>query len=343
MGRRTRSHLSPNSCLEPRKGSPHLQDRAVEGACTVIVGIDVSKKRLDGHVHQTAERFAFDNQPAGHRQLIEKLKPLSPKLIVFEATGGFEAPAVAALSLAGLPVVVVNPRQVRDYAKATGRLAKTDALDAQIIAAFGEAVKPEIRPIADETARELEALIDRRRQIIEMITAEQNRMIHATVTVQRDLREHIAWLKKRLKGVDDELEAVIQASPVWREKENLLRSVPGIGAVVAHTLLAELPELGRLNRRKIAALVGVAPLNRDSGTMRGRRAIWGGRRQLRSTLYMAALVATRHNPAIRAFYQRLRASGKKAKVALTACIRKLLTILNSMVRTSQPWRESYGQ
>lgn len=307
------------------------------GAC---VGVDVSKDRLDVFVHSTRERVSVDNTDAGHRQLLEKLGTIHPKLVVLEATGGFEIPVVGVLSAGNLPVVVVNPRQVRDFARAKGTLAKTDALDAEILALFGEAVKPEVRPLADESSRELQALVARRRQLIEMLTAEKNRLRQAAGPVRGDIQAHIAWLECRLKDMDKGLSEIIQASPVWREKDDLLQSVPGIGPNTANALLAELPELGRLNRRQIAALVGVAPLNRDSGQMRGRRAIWGGRRHVRSALYMATLVAIRHNLVIRRFYQRLRAAGKGGKVALTACMRKLLTILNSMLKNQTTWQHA---
>jgi transposase len=303
----------------------------------IVVGVDVSKDTLDVFIHPAKEHAAFSNDLSGHAELRRKLGEGSPGLVVFEATGGYEVAVVAALAQAGLPVVVVNPRQVRDYAKATGRLAKTDMMDAEVLALFGEAVKPPIRPIMDEATRELESLIARRRQLLEMIGAESNRLELARGAVKSDVREHIEWLKKRLKGIDGDLERTVRQSPIWREKEDLLRSVPGIGSVTAKTLMAELPELGSLNRRQIAALVGVAPMNRDSGKMLGRRTIRGGRAALRSTLYMAALVATRHNPVIRAFYQRLRTSGKRAKVAITACMRKLITILNAMIKSRTAW------
>jgi transposase len=244
---------------------------------------------------------------------------------------------VAALGSAGLPVVVVNPRQVRDFAKATGKLAKTDAIDAEILALFAERVRPEIRELTTEAAQELEDLLSRRRQIREMIHAERNRLEHARGAVRKDVTEHIRYLEKRLGRVDSNLEQRIRESPFWRAKEDLLRSVPGIGPVVSRTLIAELPELGRLSRQEIAALVGVAPLNRDSGRWRGRRSTWGGRASVRAVLYMAAVVASRHNAAIRQFYLRLRVAGKPAKVALVACMRKLLVILNSMVRNGRPW------
>jgi len=330
--------LSPNSCLEPRKGSPHLQVRAEEGDLSVFIGIDVSKERLDACLMPSGELISVDNKPAGHGELRDKLAATSPKLIVLEATGGYEAAIVSVLAAAKLPVVVVNARQVRDFARAKGRLAKTDAIDAAILALFAEAIKPEIRPFATPELQKLEALVVRRRQLVEMITAEHNRTAQAKGDVLRHIEEHIAWLKNSLKDIDDDLDSAIQSSPVWKEKENLLLTVPGIGPATAKMLLAELPELGTLNRRQIAALVGVAPLNRDSGSMRGRRSIWGGRRAVRSGLYMAALVASRYNPAIKAFYKRLRASGKKAKVALTACIRKLLTILNAIMKTQEAWQ-----
>jgi len=305
-----------------------------------FVGVDVSKDRLDVFVHPTGESFGLDNTESGHRALVEKLSALGPKLVVLEATGGLEAPAAGALAVAGQPVVVINPRQVRDFARAKGRLAKTDRIDAEILALFGEAVKPEVRPLADPVARELQALVGRRRQIIEMLGAEKNRLKQAAGRVRKDIQAHIVWLEHRLEHLDQGLRQAVSDSPIWRAKEDLLRSVPGIGPVTCTTLLAELPELGRLNRKKIAALVGVAPLNRDSGTMRGRRCIWGGRRRVRCALYMATLAATRHNPVIRAFYQRLRAAGKRGKVALTACMRKLLTILNAMLKTGSAWQET---
>lgn len=307
----------------------------------VIVGIDVSKARLDAYVHPTAELLAMDNRPEGHQELLGRLRELKPSLIVLEATGGYEAPITAVLASAGLPVVVVNPRQVRDFAKATGKLAKTDAIDAAIIAHFGEAVKPEVRPVADPAAKKLDALVARRRQLVDMLTAERHRTLQAEDAVKRSLFEHIEWLEKRLGKMDDELLATVRESPVWREKDDLLQSVPGIGRAVSVTLLAELPELGRLNRRQIAALVGVAPFNRDSGTLKGTRHIRGGRKKVRSALYMAAMVAMRYNPVISAFYAKLRAAGKKGKVALTACMRKLLVILNTMLKTRTTWQPAY--
>jgi transposase len=258
--------------------------------------------------------------------------------VILEATGGFELPLVGALLAAGLPVTVVNPRQVRDFARATGQLAKTDAIDARVLAHFGEAVRPELRPLPNEATRELAALVARRRQLIEMLTAEKNRLRLAARAVRRDIEQHIRWLERRLSDLDGNLAQQVRSSPNWRARDDLLQSVPGIGPVSSVTLLAQLPELGRLNRKEIAALVGVAPLNRDSGTLRGRRRVWGGRRHVRATLYMATLVATRCNPTIRSFYTRLLAAGKPKKLALTASMRKLLITLNAMLRNNVPWQ-----
>ena len=259
------------------------------------------------------------------------------ELVVLEATGGYETAAVAALAEAGLPVVVANPRQVRDFARSTGKLTKTDRIDAELLALFAERVRPEVRPLPDAEAQEFTALLARRRQLLEMMVAEKNRLKVAPKPVAKDIRAHIEWLERRLKSVDSDLERRIKASPVWRAKEDLLRSVPGVGPVVSRTLIGELPELGQLNRQQIAALAGVAPLNRDSGTQRGKRMVWGGRRAVRVALYMAALTASQRNPTIRAFYQQLRDRGKPSKVALTACMRKLLVILNAMVRDGVQW------
>lgn len=303
-----------------------------------VVGIDVSKGRLDVYIHPSGERLALDNREPQHRELADKLRGVGCDLIVLEATGGFELPCVGVLAAAGLPVVVINPRQARDFARATGRMAKTDTIDAEVLALFGEAVKPELRPIPDAASQRLQAMVARRRQLVEMLTMERSRLLQADDGVRRNIEDHIFWLQNQLDDLDGDLGKTVKSSPVWREKENLLRSVPGIGAVTAQMLLAELPELGTLSRQKIAALVGVAPLNRDSGKMRGQRSVWGGRRHVRSALYMATLVATRFNPVIRVFYQRLRAAGKKAKVALTACMRKLLTILNAMLKSHTVWQ-----
>jgi len=305
----------------------------------MFIGIDVSKARLDVHVRPTGETFVVARDDEGLAALVARLEGLQPRLIVLEATGGLQLRASALLAAAGLPVAVVNPRQVRDFARATGRLAKTDALDAEAIARFAEAVQPEPRPLPDAETERLAGLIARRRQIVEMMTAEKNRRHQvSSPKLRASLDAHLEWLRKELERIDEDLDGAVRASPIWRAKEELLKSVPGIGDVVSRTLIAELPELGRLNRREIAALVGLAPFNRDSGSLRGRRTIWGGRAALRATLYMAALTAIRHNPAIAAFNARLRAAGKPPKLAITACMRKLLVILNAMVRDQKPWQ-----
>lgn len=306
----------------------------------MFIGIDVSKAELVASVYPTDQTWTTATTVDAIDQLVAALTACQPQLIVVEATGGYELPVVSACAAAGLPIAVVNPRQVRSFAHAIGRTAKTDAIDAALLALFGARVQPEVRPLPDEATRALAALVSRRRQLIEMLGAEQRRLAQATTgAVRRDLRNHIRWLERRLAEVDDDIGGAVQRSPVWRAQEDLLRSVPGIGPVVARTLLAELPELGRLDRRAIAALVGVAPFNRDSGQWRGRRMIWGGRRSIRAVLYMAALVASRRNPALARFYQRLRSLGKPAKVALVAVMRKLLTILNAMVRHQSPWSD----
>lgn len=304
---------------------------------SVFVGIDVSKAHLDVAVRPGEVEWRSPNTDAGVREVTDRLKWRAPSLIVLEATGGMEVPLVSALAIQGLPVVVVNPRQVRDFARSTGRLAKTDALDARVLAHFAEAVKPELRALPDEQAQRLSALLSRRRQISEMLTAERNRLLSADVPVSRRLKVHIRWLERELSGIDGDLDGSIKENPVWRVKDDILKSVPGIGPVVSFTLLSELPELGQLNRKQIAALAGVAPLNRDSGTLAGRRTVWGGRARVRAALYMAALVASRYNPVIRDFYTRLCAAGKPRKVALTACMRKLLLILNSMIKNEETW------
>jgi transposase len=304
----------------------------------VFVGIDVSKDTLDVAVRPEELVFRVANDEAGHRELVTRLRPLSVELVVMEATGGYQAGVATTLVVARLPVAVVNPRQVRDFARSMGQLAKTDALDAVMLARFAEMVRPEPRAPKDEETLELEALVTRRRQVVEMIGAETNRLQQTPKKLQPEIHDHIEWLKHRLKDLDREMKKRIKDSPVWREKEDLLRGVPGVGFVTAATLLCELPELGALGRKQIAALVGVAPLNRDSGQMRGRRTIWGGRASVRRTLYMAALSATTKNPTIQAFYKRLCAAGKPKKAALVACMRKLLVILNAMLRGSTSWR-----
>lgn len=305
----------------------------------IFVGIDVSKATLDVGVRPAGERESASNDESGIKPLIIRLRELKPVLIVVEATGGLERQLTRALVSAELAVVVVNPRQVRDFAKATGQLAKTDTIDAMVLARFAEAVRPAVRPLPDAALLELQALVGRRRQLTEMIVAERNRLSAASKTVTKRIDAHIRWLEAELGRADKDLDQSIRQSPVWQENEDLLRSVPGIGPVISRTLVAELPELGKLNRKQIAALVGVAPLNRDSGTLRGRRTIWGGRATVRATLYMAALVASRRNAVIRAFYQRLREAGKAPKLALVACMRKLLTILNAMIKHRTSWSE----
>ncbi len=303
----------------------------------MFIGIDVSKAVLDVAVHPSSEGWQAANDPGEIEALLDRLQALSPELIVVEATGGYENAGVAALGAEGLPIVVVNPRQVRDFAKATGKLAKTDRIDARILALFAERVRPEVRELKSEAAQALEALLARRRQILEMTQAERNRLEHARGAVRKDLLEPIRYLEKRLGKVDKELEERVQQSPLWKAKEDLLRSVPGVGPVVSRTLIAELPELGRLTHKEIASLVGVAPFSRDSGTLRGKRRVWGGRASVRAALYMAAVVGVRRNAALKRFYERLRSTGKPAKVARVACMRKLLTILNSMVRNCTRW------
>ena len=302
-----------------------------------FVGIDVARESLEIATRPTGERWHVGNDPDGISALVARLRALKPVLIVLEATGGLEVPLLAGLGSVGLPVVAVNPRQVRDFAKAVGKLAKTDALDAQVLAHFAEAVRPAVRPLPDAATRELSALVTRRRQLVEMLTAEENRRKTAPSAIRADIQEHIGWLRKRLQGVDRELGQAIRSSSLWREQEDVLRSVPGIGPVVSVTLLADLPELGTLGRKQIAALVGLAPLNRDSGMLRGKRTIWGGRSTVRAALYMAALVGSACNPVLRAVYTRLVAAGKTKKLALTACMHKLLTILNAMLKHHTTW------
>lgn len=305
----------------------------------VFVGIDVSKAVLDIAVVPTGEAWSVANSTEGMQELVSKLGEISPKLIVLEATGGLERRAVAALAGASLPVVAVNPRQVRDFAKAMGQLAKTDAIDAAVLARFADRIRPQIRPLRDEETQELEALVVRRRQVVDMITAEKNRLMAAppSARVRTAIGKTIKWLQKQLEDIDRDLDNSVKGSPIWREKDDLLQSVPGVGKVLSRTLLSLVPELGTLGKKQLAALVGVAPLNWDSGQQRGRRSVWGGRAHVRAVLYMSALVAARFNPVIRAFHARLIAAGKLPKVALVACMRKLLTILNAIVRDRTPW------
>ena len=305
----------------------------------IYVGIDVAKAQVDVAVRPTGQRWVVSFDETGVGELVSQMEDLSPALVLLEASGGLELPLVAALAAAALPVVVVNPRQVRDFARATGTLAKTDALDAAVLAHFAEAVRPPVRPLRDAETQALNALAARRHQVMIMLVSEKNRLSSATIAVRPRIEAHIAWLERELDDLDEGLRQTLRQSPVWREKEDLLRAVPGVGELLSLTLLAYLPELGTLDRRKIAALVGVAPFNRDSGTLRGKRTVWGGRARIRAVLYMGALVASRHNPVIRDFYQRLLAAGKPKKLALIACMRKLLVILNSMLKHGSPWRD----
>ena len=308
-------------------------------AAPVFVGIDVAKDRLDVHLRPSGEVLAVGHDGTGLTVLVERLAELAPALVVLEATGGFEVTVAAALGAAQLPLAVVNPRQIRDFARATGRLAKTDRLDAEAIARFAEAVQPAPRPLPSAAARALGELVARRRQLVEMITSEGQRRRQARdPRLARRLDAHVTWLQKELAALETDLDDAVRGTPAWRAAEDLLASVPGIGKTSARTLIAELPELGRLDRRKIAALVGVAPINRDSGSFRGRRMVMGGRASVRTALYMPTLTAIRRNPPLPAFYQRLIGRGRPAKVAITACMRKLLIILNAILRDQTPWQ-----
>lgn len=290
-----------------------------------FVGIDISKHQLDVAVTPTWDSISFANNEEGISFLLEFIRPFSPTLIVLEATGGLEISVVGILATGGLPVVVINPRQIRDFAKATGRLAKTDAIDAHVIARFAEAIRPEIRPLKTLEVQKLDTVNTRRRQIVEMLTAEKNRLGSAPQWIRKDIQSHIIWLEKRLARANNDLNKAIKKSPIWRETDDILQSTPGVGPVLSTSLLSDLPELGTLNRKQIAALVGVAPLNRDSGLFRGRRTVWGGRANIRAVLYMSTLAAVRCNPKIKDFYNRLFSAGKAHKVAMTACMRKFLT------------------
>lgn len=307
----------------------------------IFVGIDVSKAQLDVETRPTGEKESVANDKAGIKALVKRLVKLQPTLIVLEATGGYERQVAQAVVRGELPVVVVNPRQVRDFAKATGQLAKSDSIDAGVLAHFGEAVRPQLRSLPDEVTLELRALTARRRQVIEMIVAETNRLTMTSKAVGKRIDAHIRWLEQELERADQDLDRSIQQSPIWKENQELLLSTPSMGPVTSRTLIAELPELGTLDRKQISALAGLAPFTRDSGTLKGRRTIWGGRAPVRNALYMAALVATRRNSVIRVFYKRLRANGKLFKVALVACMRKLLTILNSMIKHKTRWSETF--
>jgi transposase len=320
-------------------------DPTTTAAARLFAGVDVSKDRLDvclrwsepeRHNEQEAFFVAYDD--SGIDALLSRLLEERTVLVVLEATGGFERTVVGALAAAGLPVVVVNPRQVRDFARATGRLAKTDRIDAAILARFAEAVRPAPKPLPDGEIRALQAIVARRRQLLGMIAAENNRLSSVPKPVAKRIKAHLRWLEKELSRTERDLEAAIENSPALGENEALLRSVPGVGPVLARTLLAGVPELGTLTHKRVAALVGVAPLNRDSGTLRGRRSVWGGRADVRAALYMGALVAASRNPVVKEFYERLLAAGKPKKVALVACMRKLLSILNAVLKHRTPWR-----
>lgn len=306
---------------------------------STFVGIDVAKDHLDVHIRPTDEAFRVSYDDAGLATLLTRLRAVLPTVIVLEATGGYEVTLAATLASAGLPVTVVNPRQIRQYARALGQLAKTDRLDARVIALFAEAVRPAARPMPDEQARALGELMARRRQLVDMLGAEQNRRrLVRDRGLLRHLEAHIAWLEEALRRLDLDLTTLVRSTPAWREADDLLRSVPGIGPVTACTLIADMPELGRLDRRRIAALAGLAPFARDSGAFRGRRMITGGRPHIRRVLYMATLSAIKYNPAIRGFHHRLVTAGRPGKVAITAAMRKLLTILNAMLRDRRPWQ-----
>jgi transposase len=302
------------------------------------VGIDVSKATLDVSVYPSGEQWRASNDDAGIAALVERVSALSPERIVLEATGGYESLALAALASAGLPVIAVNPRQVRDFARSIGRLAKTDALDAQVLARFAAVVRPQLHALPDAATQELSALLARRRQLIDMRTAETNRLARAHERVRPSIRELVHFLDKRIRELDRELHDRLRTSPIWRDTDDLLRSIPGVGSVLSLTLLADVPELGTLRHKQLAALIGLAPLNRDSGHWRGKRSVWGGRGKVRAVLYMAATTAMRRNPVIRALYERLRRAGKPHKVAITACMHKLLRICNAVVTTGTPWR-----
>lgn len=308
-----------------------------------FIGIDVSKATLDLAVIPDGQSWSVQNCETEMPDLVKRLKGLVPTLIVLEATGGLEVLVATALGLADLPVVVVNPRQVRDFAKSMGKLAKTDAIDAKVLGLFGQRIRPEPRPFKDEQLQELSALFIRRNQLVSILVGEKNRLSSSPKSVRKDIQEHITWLEKRIKDLDDSLKQCIKQSPIWREKDELLRGVKGVGPVVSASLLTGLPELGSIKAKQISALVGVAPLNCDSGKRRGKRAIWGGRGSVRSALHMATLSAIRHNPVIRAFHQRLIAAGKEKMVAITACAHKLLIVLNAIIRDSVPWNPNFGK
>ena len=307
-------------------------------AAEIFVGIDVSKDWLDVAVHERETFFRVRNEEQDIAKLVMWLKAMNPTLVILEATGGFEKISTQELANAGIPVVVTNPRRVRAFARSTGRLAKTDKLDARLLAHFGFAVRPESRALPDENEERLTGLLTRRRQIVNMLTVEKNRLQTVRVEMRADIEEHIRWLQEKLAKLDEAIKQFVDSEPAWKEKDTILQSVPGVGPVTASTLLAMLPELGKLNRQQIAALVGVAPVNKDSGRKQRKRRVYGGRAAVRSVLYMAALSARKFNPVIKEFYDRLIKQGKEKKVALTACMRKLLVILNAMLRENQSWQ-----
>jgi len=307
-----------------------------------FIGMDISKTQIDVAMQGQKKTWAFSNDAEGISKLVTLMKKVRPTLIVVEASGGLEQPVVRALYLEKIPIAIVNPTRVRDFARSTGQLAKTDQLDAKVISRFAQAVRPQVRPLRSAEEEHLDALVTRRRQIVQMLTAEKNRRSTTHPELLTRLQSHIAWLEEERKSLDTAIEDFIQKNAEWKEKATLLRSVPGVGPVTASTLLAELPELGTRNRKQIAALVGVAPINKDSGPKKGKRRVFGGRASVRRTLYMATLVASRSNPVIRTFYERLLASGKEKKVALTACMRKLLVILNSMIGHRRSWQADFA-
>jgi len=304
----------------------------------VFVGIDVSKDHLDIGLHPVGKTWQVVHDEVGKKQLYKELRKLKPELIIMEASGGLESAFASQLQEGKLSVVVVNPRQERDFAKAEGILAKTDRIDARVLARFAERIRPDVRPLPDEAQRALEGLMARRRQLVVMIGAEKNRLRRASAEVARGIQDHIEWLKKQLEGVDRDISGRIQRNDVWKQKEKLLKSAPGVGLVLSRSFLSGLPELGTISGKKISALVGVAPFNCDSGRFKGRRRIWGGREHIRSVLYMGTVAAVRWNPVIRSFFLRLVKAGKSKKVALTACMRKFLVMLNAIIASNEPWK-----
>lgn len=304
---------------------------------SVFVGVDVSKARLDVFLLPDGSHMAFANDPAGIAGLVEAMLQARPELVVIEATGGYERALANALQEAGVPAATVNPRQVRDFARASGKLAKTDQLDAAVLARYAATMRPPVRPLPDQASQDLEAVIARRRQLVEMLASEKQRLATARPAVRQTIEEHIRWLEGQIAQLDERTRDLIQADPAWREKDRLLQSAPGVGKVVSATMLAALPELGALDRKEIAALVGVCPFNRDSGLWRGRRSCWGGRAEVRKVLYMAAITGLRHNPVIKALYERLRQNGKERKVAMVAAMHKLLISLNAMLQRKESW------